>query len=98
MNDFLTVFLMNDFLLVFLISFLGIFAIYGLCHFIDSIIERNKPRHRFHTPDQEIGYMLIKRDAQGAQASVHFNSDFDLFQYEDGDYIFLGVKVEEVAD
>lgn len=87
---------MNDFLFVFLISFLGICSIYGIFHFIKSTVERKNRPVELHKPDQEIGYMLIKRDTQGAQASVHFNPDFDLFKYKDGDYIFLGVKVEEV--
>ena len=91
---------MSNTMLVVCLAFMALCAIYGVCHFIDNFIDGKKPakdqkRHGVHTPD-DIGYLLIKRDFQGAQASVHFSPDFDLFKYEDGDYIFLGIKVEEV--
>lgn len=59
---------------------------------------KSKNSKQIKNQDSNVGFIIIKRDKQGAQASVHFNSDFDLFQYEDGDYIFLGVRVEEVKD
>lgn len=59
---------------------------------------KSKNNKQIKNQDSNVGFIIIKRDKQGAQASVHFNSDFDLFKYEDGDYIFLGVKVEEVKD
>lgn len=59
---------------------------------------KSKNNKQIKNQDSNVGFIIIKRDKQGAQASVHFNPDFDLFKYKDGDYIFLGVKVEEVAD
>lgn len=59
---------------------------------------KSKNSKQIKNQDSNVGFIIIKRDTQGAQATIRFNPDFDLFQYEDGDYIFLGVKVEEVAD
>ena len=89
---------MSNALFYILVGLAGLFAIYAISMLIDIFPRRHTTISIPTIPDECDGYLLIKRDSQGAQGFVHFNSDFDLFKCEDGNYICLKIQVEEVID